>query len=129
MIISVRTPEDELFNYKEIEELYNQCQELLDDDKDFYKVVKRTKFFAYYDWLTRELIGCIYFYHNDDKLFLNAFAHRGHHELNLDCLRESLNYFDCDIYARGLHKTSRLCLLRCGFERVKDNLFIYRRNK
>lgn len=128
MLITVRTPIHPLFNYKEVEELYNQCQQDLDDD-DFKDVVKRTAFYSYYIWETGELIGCIYFYHNDGNLYLNAFAHRGHHLLNLDCLKESLTYFDCDIYARGLHKTSRLCLLRCGFERVKDNLFIYRRNK
>lgn len=125
-MIVVRTPKDKLFNYTEVEELYNKYKQELNDG-DFSEVIKSTLFYAFYIWKTVELIGCIYFYKKDNKLFLNAFAARGHHELNLECLKESLKWFECDIYAEGLHKTSRLCLLKCGFKRVKNNLFILER--
>ena len=125
-MIVVRTPQDDLFNYTEVEELYNSCKKELNDG-EFKEVVKSNLFYAFYIWQTGELIGCIYFYHRGKKLYVNAFSNRGHHELNLECFRKSLTWFDCDIYADGLHKTSRLCLLKSGFKRVKDNLFIYRR--
>lgn len=127
-MITVRTRYSDLFNYAECEELYNECKADLQGD-DFSDIVYDTFFYSFYVWQTGELLGCIYFYQKDGKLFVNAFAKRGHHLLNIECLKESLKWFDCDIYAEALHRTSRLCVLRCGFERVKDNLFIYRRNK
>lgn len=127
-MIIIRTPNDTLFNYGECEELYNKCRDDLEDD-EFRDVVHRTAFYSFIDWATGELIGCIYFYHIDGNLYVNAFANRGHHELNLECFKKSLSWWDCDVYARALHKTSRLCVLRAGFKRIKDNLFVYRRNK
>ncbi len=127
-MIVVRTPLDDLFNYTECEELYNQCKNEIQDD-DFKDVIKRTFFYSFYEWNTGELIGCIYYFYKGKKLFVNAYASRGHHLLNLECFKKSLEWFKCNIYAEGLHRTSRLCLLKCGFKRIKGNLFIYRRNK
>ena len=127
-MITVRTPKHELFNYAECEELYNSCKADLQGD-DFDKVIKNTLFYSFYIWQTGELIGCIYYYKKNGKMYVNAFAKRGHHLLNLECLKESLTWFKCNIYAEALHKTSRLCVLKCGFKRKKGNLFIYRRKK
>lgn len=127
MMIDVRTPDNELFNYTEAEELYNQCRADLKDD-EFEKVIKRTQFYAFYIKKTAELIGCIYFFEKNRRLYVNAFANRGHHALNLECFKESLKWFKRNIYAIGLYKTSRLCLLKCGFTRIKDNLFVLKRS-
>lgn len=124
-MITVRTPEDKLFNYTECAELYDECKDKLRDD-DFENVVKKSLFYAFYITSTNELIGCIYYYKRNGKTFVNAFANRNHHDINLECFKESLKWFDEDIYAEATEKTSRLCVLRCGFKRIKDNLFIYR---
>ncbi len=126
-MIYVRTSTDPLFNYAECEEMYNACKDKIQDG-DFEDIVKNTMFYAFYITQTNELIGCIYYFLNGRKLMLNAFSGRKHHELNLECLKESMNWYkERNIYANAIQPTSRLCLLRCGFERVKGNLFRYRR--
>lgn len=127
-MINVRTPQDSLFNYAECEELYNSCRKEL-KDVEFDEVLNNSMFYSFYIALTGELIGCIYFYKKKKKLFVNAFARRGHHRLNLECFKKTLEWFTCNIYAEATEKTSRMCVLRCGFERIKGNLFVYRRKK
>ena len=124
-MIKVVTPDNFIFNFAECEELYSSCKDLIGDD-DFYDVVKRTKFYAFYITRTKELIGCIYFYEVGRKLFVNAFANRHHHQLNLECFKESLKWFKRNIYAKSSHRTAIYCLLKCGFQKEKD-LFVYRK--
>lgn len=125
-MITVYTPEDKLFNYAEVEELYNSCKNDIEDG-DFSDVIKRTRFYAFYIMQTRELLGCIYFFKKGRRLFVNAFAGRKHHLLNLECLKEALSWFKCNVYAYAQNKMSKLCVLRCGFKKLKDNLYVYRR--
>lgn len=128
-MIITKIPLNRDFNYSECEDMYNSCKNDLQDDRDFEYLIKNTYFYSFYDFKTQSLIGCIYLFHDNDKLFLNGFAGKKHHILNMECLFKVLNWFDCDIYSNGLHRNSRLCLIRAGFERVKkgENLFIYRR--
>lgn len=127
-MIIVRTPEHELFNYAECREMFDKHREVLDVD-DFDTVIKTTHFFSFYNWNTAELIGCIYFYRQGRRTYVTAFAGRGHHELNLACFRKSLEWYKCNIYAENVQPTARYCILKCGFEKVKDNLYVYRRNR
>ena len=70
------------------------------------------------------LIGAIYYFMCDDgKLFLNGFAKRKKHLLCIECLKMSLKWFKGSVYAEAQNRASALCLLKCGFKRVKDNLF------
>ena len=48
-------------------------------------LLTNTYFYAFYS--ENELIGCIYLYNKDNKLFLNGFASRGHHELNMEAMK------------------------------------------
>ena len=126
-MIIVRTPNDTLFNYTECEELYNKNKELIGDD-EFEDVIKRTDFYSFIIWQNNELLGCIYYYKINGKTYVNAFADRGHHEINLECLKESLNRRkEKVIYAKTKHRTAALCLYRLGFKKIKDNLYEYRR--
>lgn len=128
-MITVRTPQDKLFNYAEVEELYNSCRDKLRDD-EFEKVVNRTDFFAFYITQTSELLGCIYYYVKGRRRYVNVFAHRKHHLINLECLKESLKWYKTNIYAEIVNnKCSALGALRCGFKKVKNNLYVYRRKK
>jgi hypothetical protein len=125
-MIEVRTPNLKSFNYKECKALYDANRTELQDG-EFDRVINNTLFFAFYIKKTNELIGCIYFYNKGKRLFVNVFATRGHHLLNVECFKESLSWFKCDIYAEALHPTSRIGCIRCGFKRLKDNIFVYRR--
>lgn len=127
-MITIIKPDSMLFNYAEVEELYNRCNEYIKDD-NFEQVINNTDFYAFYITKTKELIGCIYFFFKGRKLYVNAFAERKHHLLNLECFKLSLSWWKRNIYANATQKTSRLCILRCGFEKVKDNLFVYKRRK
>ena len=72
-----------------------------------------------------KLVGGIYYFLDENnKLFLNGFAKRKMHLLNIKCLELSTCWFSCDIYAQAQNKASALCLLRCGFKKYKENIFI-----
>lgn len=125
-MITVRVPQDKKFDYGACRALYENLNDRIQDG-DFDDVINRTQFFSFYITSTNELIGCIYYYEKENKLFVNAFANRKHHRLNLECLKETFKWFDSDIYATSKHKTAILCLYRCGFKKINDNTFVYRR--
>lgn len=127
-MIIVRTPKDVLFNYAECEELYNRNIDKLEEDKcNFRNLLKRTFFYSFYDIPTGKLIGCIYYFFKGKKLYVSAFAERGHHKLNLECFKTSLTWWTGNIYSYCKEKTAILCLLRSGFEKKSKNIFILRR--
>lgn len=120
-------PENPLFNYFQCKKLYEENQKFLDDDTNFDDLISDSDIHFYSFFEHSRFIGCIYFYINNNKVFLNAFAKRHTHNINLECLKASLNFYNCDIYAKSKHKTAILCLLKCGFKKVKDNLYKYER--
>ena len=74
-----------------------------------------------------DLIGGIYYFIDNERLYLNGFAFPKKFLLNLECVKMSLNWFCCDIYAEAQNRASALCLLRCGFKRVEEKLFIFKK--
>lgn len=125
-MITVLTPLDNNFNFEQAHDAYLKYQKDLGDERNFINVILNSFFYSYFN--DGVYLGSIYFYTEKNKLFVNAFANRHTHLLNLECFKQSLGYFKCNIYARALHRTSSICLLKCGFKRIKDNLFIYERN-
>lgn len=123
--IKVLIPTDKEFSlYKEeLEALYKQNQEKINDPNSFYFIHTCTLFYAFI--FDNNLIGAIYYFIENGKLFLNAFSKRKTFFLNLKCLQLSLTWFNCPIYAEAQNRASALCLLRCGFKRIKGNLFVY----
>ena len=127
-MIVVRTPKDKLFNYAECEELYNRNKGKLESDNStFREVLKRTLFYSFYDICSGELIGCLYYYKKANKLYVSAFAERGHHKLNLECFKETFNWWTGNIYAYCKEKTAIMCLYRCGFKKISKNMYVLRR--
>lgn len=127
-MIVVRTQKDELFNYAECEELYNKNKHILEEDgATFNDILKRSCFYSFYDFCTRQLIGCIYYFKKGNKLYVSAFAERGHHLENLECFQTSLTWWDCNIWAYCKEKTAILCLLRSGFKKYSKNMYLLRR--
>lgn len=125
-MIVVRTPEHPLFNYSECKEMFDKYNDKIDVD-DYDTVIRTTHFFSFIDWNKGELIGCIYFYQQDGRVYVTAFAGRKHHLTNLECFKKSLTWYNCDIYAECRQKTAILCLLKSGFKKLEKDIYVYRR--
>ena len=125
-IMDVRIPADKNFDFYACKKLYKKNQKLIGDDASFNQIIQNTFFFSFYD--DKTLVGCIYVYQKDGKTFLNGFAKRGFHSFNIYAVKKIFNWFKSDIYAESKHKTAILLLLRCGFKKISENLFVYHNN-
>ena len=124
-MITVLIPTNPKFKkYKTlIKKLYEKYQEKICDTNSFEFVIKNTLFYSFF--LDGVFIGAIYYFKENDKLFLNAFALPKNHQANLECLQLSTTWFKKPIYAEAQNRASALCLLRCGFKRIEGKLFCY----
>ena len=110
---------------KECKILYESVQKSICDTNTFEFIIRNTFFYLFIN--DEKLIGAIYFFEDENgKLYLNGFANRKMHLLNLECLKMSLNWFDCDIYATVQNKMSELCLRKCGFIKAGEKEFVYK---
>ncbi len=125
-MIEVLIPQNHDFaQYKnECKILYENLQDKIGDSQTFDFITNNTFFYLFLN--DKKLIGGIYYFlDKDKKLFLNGFAKRKQHNLCLECLKMSLNWFKGRIYAEAQNRASALCLIRCGFKREKDNIFYF----
>ncbi len=126
MIKVIITRNPEFLSYKEkLQKMYEQNQDKICDSNSFNFIIHNTLFYCFVD-SDGTLIGAIYFFKEKDKLFLNAYSGRKHLDANIECVKLSTTWFNCDIYAEAQNRASALCLLRAGFKRVKDKLFVYK---
>ena len=129
-MIRVLIPLDKEFYlfYPECKKLYENVQVEIHDMNSFEFICTNTFFYMFLD--DNKLIGAIYYFVDEEgKLFLNGFANRKMHKLNLECLKMSLEWFNTDIYAQAQNRASALCLLRCGFRRDKEDVFVFKKVK
>ena len=127
--IKVWIPKQKEFEYfrEECKKLYESVQKNIGDNNSFEFIITNTFFYLFE--IDGKLIGAIYYFINDDgNLYLNGFANRKMHNLCLLCLKKSLDWFSGRIYAEAQNRASALCLLRCGFKREKENLFVFCKN-
>ena len=124
-MITVLIPTDSEFekHKAQIKEVYEKYQEKICDPNSFEFVIHYTLFFSFF--LDGVFIGAIYYFKENDKLFLNAFALPKNHRANLECLQLSTTWFKKPIYAEAQNRASAHCLLRCGFKRIEGKLFCY----
>ncbi len=123
--MQVLIPSNPNFNYEQCKKLFEANQYLIEDYEKFDDVIKNTFFYSF--MVNDRHIGCIYYYERDNRLYVNAFANRHTHLINLECFRESLTWWNCDIYARTHHKTAIYAILKCGFMKINQNLYVYER--
>lgn len=107
----------------QVRKLYEKNQDKIKDSSSYEFVRNNTLFYLFLK--NKCVIGVIYYFMIDEKLFLNAFSNRKTFNENLYCLNLSLSWFKTNVYAEAQNRASALCLLRCGFKRVKDNLFVF----
>lgn len=123
-VIIPNNPEFLLYK-NELQKMYEENQDKICDTNSFNFIIHNTLFYCFIcDDGT--LIGAIYFFKDNNRLFLNAFAGRKHFEKNVECLKLSTTWFKCDIYAEAQNRASALCLLRTGFKRFNDKLFVFK---
>ena len=125
-VINVWIPGQKEFEcYKaECKDLYENLQNKICDTNSFDFICSNTFFYLFEK--SGILIGGIYYFINENgKLYLNGFAKRKMHNLCLECLKMSLNWFKGRVYAEAQNRASALCLLRCGFKRKNGNLFVF----
>ena len=126
-MIKVFIPYDKKFwKFKdECKKLYESVQDQICDTNSFEFIIENTFFYLFV--FDEKLVGAIYFFEDENKkLFLNGFANRKMHLLNLECLKMSLYWCNCDIYAAAQNKMSELCLRKCGFVEICEKEFIYK---
>ena len=102
--------------------MYESNQDKISDTNSFEFIRDYTLFYLFL--FDKKVLGVIYYFVEDGKLFLNGFAKRKSFFKNLYCLLWSTTWFTVDIYAEAQNRASAFCLLKCGFKRVKDNLFV-----
>ena len=126
-MIRVLIPSQAEFHIYEtpLRELYEKSQDKICDSNTFEFIRDNTFFYMFLD--NDDLIGGIYYFIDNERLYLNGFAFPKKFLLNLECVKMSLNWFCCDIYAEAQNRASALCLLRCGFKRVEEKLFIFKK--
>lgn len=124
--LEVIIPSDPKFkNFRnEFESLYMKNQKAIADPNPFVFILYKTFFYGFID--NGAVLGAIYFFMENGKLFLNAFSVRKKHSQNLLSLNLAKTWFIPPIYAEAQNRASAFCLLKCGFERVEDNLFVYK---
>ena len=110
---------------QEIKELYYKNQDLIGDSSSFEYIRDNT--FFYLLVVEDKPTGAIYYFLKDKKLWLNAFSIRKNHKYNLEFLTQSLEWFNCDIYAEARNRMSALCLLKVGFKSVEKNSFVLKK--
>ena len=125
--MKVIVPSDDEFDFYACRKMYLKNKKSIGDDASFNFIIQNTFFYSFYD--NKTLVGCVYLYQKREKLFMNGFAKRGFHKFNLEAVQKILNWFSCDIYAESFKKTAILVLLRCGFKRIKNSLFVYYNTK
>lgn len=122
--VLIPTDSDFCIYENECKNLYQAVQHKITDTNSFEFIKNNTYFYMFINDNT--LIGAIYYFKDlDGKLFLNGFANRKMHALCLECLKMSLNWFKGSIYAEAQNRASALCLLKCGFKRLENNVFIF----
>lgn len=122
----IRIPQHENFDFYACRKLYKKYQKLVGDNVSFNQIIKNTFFYSFYD--DKTLVGCIYVFEKQKKLFMNGFAKRGFHKFNIQAVKKIFDWFNADIYAQSVRKPAILLLLKCGFKKISDNMFVYYNN-
>ncbi len=105
--------------------LYENVKDKIGDDNSFEFIRDNTFFYMFV--FNGNLVGGIYYYEKNGKLFLNGFANRKMFRINVECLKLSATWFSSNIYAESMNKASAICLLRAGFKRLDGNLFMLKK--
>ena len=125
MTLKILIPKDkDFFRYKnEVKKLYLENQDKINDDNTFEFICKETFFYLFL--VDEKILGVIYFFQDDEKLYLNGFAVRKFLKEKLEALKLATTWFNCEIYAEAQNKASAYCLKKVGFKKITERLYAY----
>ena len=125
MTLKILIPKDkDFFRYKnEVKKLYLENQDKINDDNTFDFICKETFFYLFL--VDEKILGVIYFFQDDGKLYLNGFAVRKFLKEKLEALKLATTWFNCEIYAEAQNKASAYCLKKVGFKKITEGLYAY----
>lgn len=125
MTLKILIPKDkEFLRYKnEVKKLYLENQDKINDDNTFEFIYKETFFYLFL--VNEKILGVIYFFQDDEKLYLNGFAVRKFLKEKLEALKLATTWFNCEIYAEAQNKASAYCLKKVGFKKITERLYAY----
>ncbi len=125
MTLKILIPKDkDFFRYKnEVKKLYLENQDKINDDNTFDFICKETFFYLFL--VDEKILGVIYFFQDDGKLYLNGFAVRKFLKEKLEALKLATTWFNCEIYAEAQNKASAYCLKKVGFKKITERLYAY----
>ena len=125
MTLKILIPKDkDFFRYKnEVKKLYLENQDKINDDNTFDFICKETFFYLFL--VDEKILGVIYFFQDDGKLYLNGFAVRKFLKEKLEALKLDTTWFNCEIYAEAQNKASAYCLKKVGFKKITERLYAY----
>lgn len=126
-MMRVEIPSYSSFNFKECKAMYDIYRPLVKDSFSFEEVIRDTFFYAFYD--NDRLSLCVYFYKIDDKLWVSGYGIRKNYLFNYHAFKQSLTWFNCDVWAETYFKPAIYSLIACGFKKYKDGIYVYRRGK
>ena len=123
--LKILIPKDkDFFRYKnEVKKLYLENQDKINDDNTFDFICKETFFYLFL--VDEKILGVIYFFQDDGKLYLNGFAVRKFLKEKLEALKLATTWFNCEIYAEAQNKASAYCLKKVGFKKITERLYAY----
>jgi len=124
-MIKVIIPLDKDFDYEINKHLFNKANQTLKEKMPFDELIKCYQFFSFYDG--DEYLGFIYFFYKDDKLYVATASVPKRYKKTLECFKQALTYYDCDIYAQTTQRHVKLAALKVGFKKISDNLYKYER--
>ena len=125
MTLKILIPKDkDFFRYKnEVKKHYLENQDKINDDNTFDFICKETFFYLFL--VDEKILGVIYFFQDDGKLYLNGFAVRKFLKEKLEALKLATTWFNCEIYAEAQNKASAYCLKKVGFKKITERLYAY----
>ncbi|MBR3889712.1 hypothetical protein IKJ53_04280 [bacterium] len=126
-MMKVLIPHNKEFEYLRCKKMYEKYQTRVKDESTFDEVLQNTFFYSFYDGNVLTL--CVYFYFLDGKLWVNGFGIRNKHIFNKECFVTSLGWFNCDIWAKTKYPEVKWALLRCGFKKYDESIYVFHQDK
>lgn len=117
--------------------IVSRCQDI-QEFKDFHKKYANERIpyaesilrnwnyhFCFYDEETLELLGCIYLEDEEGKIMLSGFSKPKQIKKVLEAIDFVSTFMAQDVlYSRTDRKNAKLVLLKAGFEKIDNELFI-----
>lgn len=115
--------ESPFFDKEAARELFEVNKELIEDRRGFESYLTRWFFNVYND---RELVGCLFCYHQDAKDWVGGFAKRKRHYQCLEALNRVKVCFPV-LYAETKQNSAKFILKKAGFEHMEPDIWRWRR--